>query len=46
LTYRAGPYFFAELSEVSEEDELSAIEAGLIRPARIDYVGQVLSEGS
>lgn len=46
LSYREGPYFFAELSEVSEEDEVSAIEAGLIRPARIDYVGQMLSEGS
>lgn len=46
VAYSRGPYFFAELSGASEHDELSAIEAGLIQPARIDYVGQTLSDGS
>ncbi len=40
VTYRRGPYFFAELADVTERDELSAIEAGAIQPARIDYVGR------
>lgn len=34
------PYYFAELFETSEADELSAIESGRIRPGRIDYVGR------
>lgn len=41
LVQTRGPYFFAELDRVSEQDELDAIEAGLIQPARIEYVGQV-----
>jgi SAM-dependent methyltransferase len=36
-----GPYFFADLSDTSEADELEAISAGEIRAARIDYVGRV-----
>ena len=36
-----GPYFFPDLAETSEEDELSAIEAGLIRATRVDYVGRL-----
>ena len=36
-----GPYFFAELDDTSEADELAAINAGLIRPMRIDYVGRL-----
>ena len=35
-----GPYFFSELFETSEADELEAINAGRIQPARIDYVGR------
>ena len=35
-----GPYFFAELNETSEADELGAINAGRIRAVRIDYVGR------
>jgi SAM-dependent methyltransferase len=34
-----GPYFFTELAEVSEADELEAIQAGQIRATRVDYVG-------
>jgi SAM-dependent methyltransferase len=41
LECRRGPYFFSELSETSDADELQAIEAGQIRAARIDYVGQL-----
>jgi SAM-dependent methyltransferase len=40
-----GPYFFPDLAETSEEDELAAIEAGQIRATRVDYVGRLrLSE--
>jgi SAM-dependent methyltransferase len=35
-----GPYFFADLPATSEADEQAAIDAGRIRPARIDYVGK------
>jgi SAM-dependent methyltransferase len=35
-----GPYFFADLGEVSEEDERAAISAGLIRANRINYVAR------
>jgi SAM-dependent methyltransferase len=35
-----GPYFFAELTDTSEADELDAINAGRIRAVRIDYVGR------
>jgi SAM-dependent methyltransferase len=39
-TYFAqGPYFFADLAGTTEDDELQAIQAGLIRPTRVDYVG-------
>lgn len=35
----AGPYFFRELADTTETDERAAIDAGQIRPNRIDYVG-------
>lgn len=35
-----GPYFFSELAETSEADELQAINAGRIRATRIDFVGR------
>jgi SAM-dependent methyltransferase len=34
-----GPYFFAELSGTSMEDEQAAIDAGEVQPTRIEYVG-------
>lgn len=34
-----GPYFFPGLPETTEADEQRAIDAGLIQPTRIDYVG-------
>jgi SAM-dependent methyltransferase len=34
-----GPYFFPDLAGTTEEDEHAAIEAGRIRPTRVDYVG-------
>jgi SAM-dependent methyltransferase len=34
-----GPFFFADLAGVTEEDERAAIEAGRIRATRVDYVG-------
>jgi SAM-dependent methyltransferase len=36
-----GAYFFPELLETSEADELDAIGSGQIRAVRIDYVGRV-----
>lgn len=39
LTY--GPYLFPELGGTSEADEQAAIDAGRIRPTRIDYVGRL-----
>lgn len=41
LVFRRGPYYFSELSNTTEADELAAIEAGRIPAARIDYVGRV-----
>jgi SAM-dependent methyltransferase len=35
-----GPYFFADLADVSESDERAAIAAGEIQANRIDYVGR------
>ena len=35
-----GPYFFAELADVTEADEQAAIEGGLIQPNRVLYVGR------
>jgi SAM-dependent methyltransferase len=35
-----GPYFFADLADVSEADEQAAIDAGQIRANRIVYVGR------
>jgi hypothetical protein len=35
-----GPYFFADLEDVREADEQAAIDAGLIQPGRIAYVGR------
>jgi hypothetical protein len=37
LTY--GPYFFPDLVGTTGGDEQAAIDAGQIRPTRIDYVG-------
>jgi SAM-dependent methyltransferase len=34
-----GPYFFPDLAQATEEDELAAIVAGEIRATRVDYVG-------
>jgi SAM-dependent methyltransferase len=36
-----GAYFFPDLAETTEEDELAAIEAGQIKPTRLDYVGRL-----
>jgi SAM-dependent methyltransferase len=36
-----GAYFFPDLAQTSEEDELAAIEAGQIRATRVDYVGSL-----
>jgi SAM-dependent methyltransferase len=36
-----GPYLFPDLSDISEEQELAAIEAEEIQATRIDYVGRV-----
>jgi SAM-dependent methyltransferase len=41
LSCRRGPFVFPELFETSEADELDAINAGAIRPMRIDYVARV-----
>jgi SAM-dependent methyltransferase len=35
-----GPYFFADLEDVSEAGEQAAIDAGLIQPGRVAYVGR------
>jgi hypothetical protein len=35
-----GPYFFAELADVSQADEQAAIDAGQIQANRIGYVGR------
>jgi SAM-dependent methyltransferase len=34
-----GPYFFSDLVGTTEADEQAAIDAALIQPTRIDYVG-------
>jgi hypothetical protein len=34
-----GPYFFPDLIDTTEADEQTAIDAALIQPTRIDYVG-------
>jgi hypothetical protein len=41
VTCERGAYFFTELAQTSEADELEAIEAGEIRATRIDYVGRL-----
>jgi len=33
------PYFFPDLAETTEADEQTAIDAALIQPTRIDYLG-------
>lgn len=38
-----GPYFFADLAGIAEEDEQAAIAAGEIQATRIRYVGAVRS---
>ena len=35
-----GPYFFADLEDVSEADEQAAIDAGVIQAGRVGYVGR------
>ena len=35
-----GPYYFPDLDGVTEADERAAIDAGLVQPARIDFVGR------
>jgi SAM-dependent methyltransferase len=37
-----GPYFFADLADTTEADEQAAIDAGLVNPTRIDYVGTTI----
>jgi SAM-dependent methyltransferase len=39
-SFTYGPYFFPDLQGVSEADEQAAIDGGLIRPNRIQYVGR------
>jgi hypothetical protein len=34
-----GPYYFAALAGTTEADEQAAIDAGLVSPNRIEYVG-------
>jgi SAM-dependent methyltransferase len=34
-----GPHFFPDLADTTEADEQTAIDAGLIQPTRLDYVG-------
>ena len=41
ITCDRGPYFFPELAQTTEADELEAINAGEIRATRIDYVGRL-----
>jgi SAM-dependent methyltransferase len=36
-----GPYFFPDLAATSKEDEEAAIDTGLIRATRVDYVGRL-----
>jgi len=40
LLLATGPYFFAELAGVTEEDERAAIDAGQIEANRIEYAGR------
>ena len=35
-----GPYYFADLSDISEADEQAAIDEGFIQPGRIQYAGR------
>lgn len=41
LSCTRGPYLFSELMGTGPDDELSSIEAGMIRALRVDYVGQL-----
>jgi SAM-dependent methyltransferase len=38
-----GPFFFADLTDTTEADELEAIGSGEIRAVRIDYLGQIVA---
>lgn len=38
-TLARGPFLFVDLADTTEADEQSAIDAGLITPLRIEYVG-------
>jgi SAM-dependent methyltransferase len=41
LLLARGPYFFADLVDTDEADEVAAIDAGQIQATRIDYVGSL-----
>jgi SAM-dependent methyltransferase len=43
LAHQRGPFFFADLTDTSEADELEAIGSGEIRAVRVDYVGRPAS---
>jgi SAM-dependent methyltransferase len=38
---RRGPYFFPDLAETTEAEELAAVNAGRIQATRLDYVGRL-----
>lgn len=39
--WRRGAYFFPDLAETTEADELDAIDCGQIRATRVDYIGRL-----
>lgn len=41
VSCETGAYLFPELAHTTEADELQAIESGLVRAVRIDYVGRL-----
>lgn len=43
IHHARGAFFFPELEQVTEAEELQAIDAGEIRPLRIDYAGRLPS---
>ncbi|MBV8432222.1 MAG: methyltransferase domain-containing protein [Solirubrobacterales bacterium] len=45
-SYARGAYFFPDLADTSEADELRAIGEGQIQATRIDYVGRRTSESA
>jgi hypothetical protein len=44
LSCSRGPYYFSELLDTTEEDELTAINAGRIKAGRVTYVGRATDE--